>query len=182
MSLKDTLSTYWLRIQGELLPWLDDTMGGPLSGHHKQLVSVLGLLRIETLLPSGHGRLGRPSCERAALARAFIAKAVFNLPTTTLLIDILRADKTLRRLCGWQRAGEVPSEATFSRVFADFAASGLPSRLHEALIQQTHADRLVGHISRDSTAIETREKPVKPDPPAPPAPASRLAGSSANWA
>ena len=90
MSLKDTLSTYWLRLQGELLPWLDDTMGGPLSGHHKQLVSVLGLLRIETLLPSGHGLIGRPSCQRAALARAFIAKAVFNLPTTTVLIDILR--------------------------------------------------------------------------------------------
>src|SRR5438270_77182 len=70
MSLKDTLSTYWLRLQGELLPWLDDTMGGPLSGHHKQLVSVLGLLRIETLLPSGHGLIGRPSCQRAALARA----------------------------------------------------------------------------------------------------------------
>jgi hypothetical protein len=52
MSLKDTLSTYWLRVQGELLPWLDDTMDGPLRGHHKQLVSVLGLLRIETLLPS----------------------------------------------------------------------------------------------------------------------------------
>jgi hypothetical protein len=176
MSLKDTLSTYWLRLQGELLPWLDDTMGGPLSGHHKQLVSVLGLLRIETLLPSGHGLIGRPSCQRAALARAFIAKAVFNLPTTTVLIDILRADKTLRRLCGWQRAGEVPSEATFSRAFADFAASALPSRLHEALIQQTHADRLVGHISRDSTAIEAREKPVKPDPPQPLARAKRKRG------
>src|SRR5208283_466298 len=34
MSLKDTLSAYWVRIQGELLPWLEDTMGGPLSGHH----------------------------------------------------------------------------------------------------------------------------------------------------
>jgi hypothetical protein len=45
----------------------------------------------------------------------------------------------------------VPSEATFSRAFAEFAASALPSRLHAALIQETHKDRLVGHISRDST-------------------------------
>jgi Transposase DDE domain len=74
---------------------------------------------------------------------------------------MLSADKTLCRLCGWQRAGEVPSEATFSRAFAEFATSALPSRLHEALIQDTHADRLVGHISRDSTAIEAREKPAK---------------------
>jgi hypothetical protein len=43
----------------------------------------------------------------------------------------------------------------------------LPSRLHEALIQDTHSDRLVGHISRDSTAIEAREKPAKSDKPAP---------------
>jgi len=34
---------------------------------------------------------------------------VFNYSTTRLLIEMLSADKTLRRLCGWQRAGEVPS-------------------------------------------------------------------------
>ena len=92
---------------------------------------------------------------------------MFNFSTTRLLIEMLSADKTLRRLCGWQRAGEVPSEATFSRAFAEFAASALPSRLHAVLIQDTHADRLAGHISRDSTAIEAREKPAKPDKPAP---------------
>jgi hypothetical protein len=84
---------------------------------------------------------------------------------------MLSADKTLRRLCGWQRVGAVPSEATFSRAFAEFATSALPSRMHAALIQETHSDRLVGHISRDSTAIEAREKPAKSDKPAPaPAP------------
>src|SRR5689334_1298728 len=176
MSLKETLSTYWLHIQGELLPWLDDAMDGPLTAHHRQFVSVLGLARIETFLPSWHGLVGRPPAERAALARSFIAKAVFNLPTTRLLIEMLSADKTLRRLCGWQRAGEVPSESTFSRAFAEFADSALPSRLHDALIEDTHADRLVGHISRDSTAIEAREKPVKSAEPKPPAPAKRKRG------
>ena len=167
MSLRDTLSTYLLRIQEDLLPWLDDAMGGPLSRHHQQLVSVLGMARIEAFVPSWRGVPGRPLSERAALARAFVAKAVFNLPTTRLLIDTLSADKTLRRLCGWQRLREVPSEATFSRAFAAFAASALPSRLHAALIKETHADRLVGHISRDSTAIEAREKPAQPNPPVP---------------
>lgn len=159
MSLKETLTTYWLHVQHELLPWLDDAVG-PLGERHKQLVSVLGLARIEAFVPSFHGLVGRPLSERAALARAFVAKAVFNFPTTILLIETLSADKALRRLCGWQRAGEVPSEATFSRAFAAFAESALPSRLHEALIQATQADRLVGHISRDSTAIEAREKPA----------------------
>ena len=167
MSLKETLIGYWLHVQHELLPWLDDAVG-PLGEHHRQLVSVLGLARIEAFVPSFDGLPGRPLSERAALARAFVAKAVFNFPTTRLLIDMLATDKTLRRLCGWQRAGEVPSEATFSRAFAAFAETALPSRLHEALIKESHADRLVGHISRDSTAIEAREKPVaKPEQPAP---------------
>src|SRR5450755_1666349 len=166
MSLRETLSAYWLHLQEELLPWLNDTTCGPLNEHHKQLVTVLGMARIEALLPGWPGLPGRPLSERAALARAFVAKAVFNFPTTRVLIEMLSADKTLRRLCGWQRAGEVPSEATFSRAFAEFATSALPSRLHEALIQDTHADRLIGHISRDSTAIEAREKPAKSDKPA----------------
>ena len=123
MSLRETLSTYWLRIQEELLPWLDDTMDSELSGRHQQLVSVRGLARIEAFLPGWRGLPGRPPSERTALARAFVAKAVFNIPTTRLLIEMLSADKTLRRLCGWQRVGEVPSEATFSRAFAAFAAS-----------------------------------------------------------
>ena len=38
-------------------------------------------------------------------------------------------------------------------------------RIHEALIAKTHQDRLVGHLSRDSTAIEAREKPARKDPP-----------------
>src|ERR1039457_2071465 len=158
MSLKETLSAYWLHIQEELLPWLNDTTCGPLNEHHRQLVSVLGMARIEALLPGWPGLPWRPLSERSALARAFVAKAVFNFPTTRLLVE---------RLCGWQRSGEVPSEATFSRAYAEFSSSALPSRLHEALIQDTHADRLVGHISRDSTAIEAREKPAKSDKPAP---------------
>ena len=50
MSLKETLTTYWLRVQHELLPWLDDSMG-PLGQRHRQLVSVLGLARIEAFVP-----------------------------------------------------------------------------------------------------------------------------------
>jgi hypothetical protein len=67
----------------------------------------------------------------------------------------------LRRLCGWQHPKQIPSESTFSRAFAEFTESELPSRVHEALIKRTHKERLVGHISRDATAIEAREKPVK---------------------
>jgi hypothetical protein len=50
-------------------------------------------------------------------------------------------------------------ERAIARAFARFAASELPQRLHATLIESTQEDRLVGHISRDSTEIEAREKP-----------------------
>jgi hypothetical protein len=161
MSLRKTLASQWHRFQDDLFPWLREVVG-PLSERHEQLVFVLELARIEAFTRHWHGVRGRPPSERAALARAFVAKAVFDVPTTTLLIDRLAADKTLRRLCGWERASAVPSAATFSRAFAEFAASALPTRVHEAMIAATHKDRLVGHICRDGTAIEAREKPGRP--------------------
>ena len=172
MSLGETLSNYWQKFQAELFPFLDKAFG-PLTPAHRELVVVLDMLRPESLVRHWHGAPGRPASERAALARAFVAKAGFNLPTTAMLIERVRIDRTLRHLCGWQRLSEVPSEATFSRAFAEFAASELPARLHEALIRQTHGERLVGHIARDSTAIEGREKPHRPKPPQAPVPAKK---------
>ena len=54
----------------------------------------------------------------------------------------------------WELQVRGPSESVFSRAFAEFADTHLPQRVHEALIRETHHDRLVGHLSRDSTAIE----------------------------
>ena len=91
------------------------------------------------------------------------------MPTTRGLVERLRTEPTLRRLCGWEAAGGVPSEATFSRAFAEFAASDLPGHLHEALLDRTLKGHLAGHVSRDSTAIGGRESPApKPAPTARP--------------
>ena len=121
---------------------------GPLTETHKQVVTALEVAGVEAFVQVWPGLPGRPPCDRAALARAFVAKAVIGLPTTSMLIERLKVDKQLRRLCGWERRGELCSEATFLRAFAEFARSELPSRVHEALIKRTHEDRLVGHISR----------------------------------
>lgn len=53
-----------------------------------------------------------------------------------------------------------PNAFTFSRAFQEFVATALPSRIHEALIKKGCPVHLVEHISRDSTAIEAREKAV----------------------
>ncbi len=88
-------------------------------------------------------------------------QAVYNLPTTEILLDQLKSDIRLRRLCGWERQQEIPSRATFSRAFTEFAETQLAERVHSALIETHLGDQLIGHISRDSTAILAREKPEK---------------------
>jgi hypothetical protein len=168
MPLRETLSNRWDHIQGFLFPMLREEVG-PLTAQHERLVVVLDLARIETFVQMWPGLPGRPQEDRHALARAFVAKAVLNLATTSGLIERLAVDVRLRRLCGWERARAVPSESTFSRAFAEFATSALPNCVHETLIKRTHKDRLVGHISRDATAIDAREKPVKV-PPSPETP------------
>ena len=133
---------------------------GPLGERYQRLVRVVELVRVEEWLPYSGGWRGRPLKDRGALARAFLAKAVLDVPTTRALVERLRTEPTLRRLCGWEGAAGVPSEATFSRAFAEFAASDLPGRLHEALLDRTLKGHLAGHVSRDSTAIPGRESPA----------------------
>ena len=168
MSLRTTLSTFWCAFQEYLFPTIEDDLG-PLGDRYQRFITVLEFVRVEQHLPCGRSLRGRPQQDRAAMARAFIAKAVFQIDTTRALLERLANDRALRRLCGWESIRAVPSEATFSRAFAGFAEGALPSCLHEALIENTMAEQLVGHLSRDATAIEGREKPTpKPKQPAKP--------------
>ena len=166
-SLRASFASYWQSIQHALFPQLEHVLG-PLTGKQQQLVQTLEVIRIEHLIPRYCRMPGRPPKDRAAMARALVAKAVYDLPTTRMLLDRLDTDVVLRRICGWERRGEVPSESVFSRAFAEFADTQLPQRVHEMLIRETHHDRLVGHLSRDSTAIEAREKPATKERPPPP--------------
>jgi hypothetical protein len=163
-NLRQTLSQYWRNIQETLFPWVVEEVGD-LSEKQRQLVATLELLRIENHVRNVRGFRGRPSEDRKALARAFVAKAVYGIATTSHLRERLLADSTVRQICGWNLRSEVPSESTFSRAFGQFSRNQLAERVHEAIIAEYQADRLVGHISRDSTAIEVREKAVpKPKP------------------
>lgn len=173
ITLLDTLKQYWRIVQGSLFPVLEQELG-PLTDKQQQLIAILGIVRVESFVADTRGRVGRPQKSRQAVARAFVAKAVYNFAITRDLLEALANDTNLRRICGWEKAQEVPDESTFSRAFAEFADSRLAERVHTALIEQTQKGRLVGHLSRDSTEIEGREKPAKK--PAPPTPAKRKRG------
>ena len=134
-------------LQEELFPLLQSSVG-PLNGQMQLLASVISLAPLERMLWA----------RRAALATAFLAKAVLNLPTTRDLISRLRVDEALRRFCGWSSIQALPHESKFSRAFAEFADTELPQQLHEAVIATTQNQRLIGHIARDATAIPARER------------------------
>jgi hypothetical protein len=163
----------WNHIQRQLFPILQEELG-TLTDKDHQFVEVMGLVPLGLFLESyrwvGNGC---PPHERAWLVHAFIAKAVYQFPTTRALLESLKARPALRRLCGWESASDLPHESTFSRAFAAFAQDELPQKIHAAMVVRQRGQRVAGHVSRDATAIDACEKPA-PKPPAPPkAPAKR---------
>jgi hypothetical protein len=155
-NLGKNLSQYWNSIQWSLFPWIEEELD-LLTIKNKQLIATLELIRIEKFIPESW--FGRPLKFRTAIARAFVAKSIYNLDTTRSLIDRLQADINLRRICGFENKRHIPSEATFSRAFEEFAKSQLPQHVHQALIKAICKEDIILHISNDSTAIEAREKP-----------------------
>lgn len=151
-------------VQTRLLPCIEEQLD-PLTEKEQEFVRTIELAEMDRFVgPYGSKRMGRKRADRLAIAHAFVAKAIFNLPTTDALIGYLKASKNLRRLCGWERRGDLPSKSTFSRAFDEFSLGELPGKVHEAMICDKRGDKLAGHLSRDATAIEGREKPVKKEP------------------
>lgn len=157
----NTLFNIWNSIQYKLFPWLEEELD-PLTEKEQIFVQVVSLMDLKT-----HTKdydwcgIGRKRDDRANLAKAFIAKAVYNFETSKILIEHLRGCKNLRRLCGWENKFEIPSESTFSRAFSEFSEGRLSQKIHEAMVEKHCGSKLAGHVSRDSTAIEAREKPQK---------------------
>jgi Transposase DDE domain/Transposase domain (DUF772) len=169
------LQDLWQHIQRQLFPVLTEELG-PLGPKDEQFVQIISLLPLGKLV----GRyqwsgVGRPPHERVWILHAFVAKSVYGLATTEALIETLKARPTLRRLCGWESASEVPDRSTFSRGFSEFAQDELPQQIHAAMVALHCQDKLVGHISRDSTAISVPERkaPKPVEPAAPPRKAGR---------
>jgi hypothetical protein len=163
MKLKDKVSWLMGTVQQSLFPYLAESLPDPLTEPEKRLVKILELVQIEQHVPISRRRqwLGRPIKEREAMARAFVAKALLRYQHTSSLRNALLSTPNLRMICGFSTRQEVPSESTFCRAFTEYAKAGLGTVVHDTLVKEYLGQELIGHISRDSTAIVGREKPAK---------------------
>ena len=89
MSIMTHIRDNWCRFQGELFPEIRDAVG-PLHKDHQRFVMALGIICPENFILRISQRDGRPLCDRINLLRAFIAKAIWNIPTTRALFEHLK--------------------------------------------------------------------------------------------
>lgn len=162
----NVLRDRYFSIEHDLFPMVEEELG-ELTAKMKEFLRIVELVQprrfiTEALRWCG---LGRPMKDREKMLLAFFLKAVYDLPTTKMLIENLKTNPSLRRLCGWEYRGQVPSEATFSRAFCVFAEERLADVMHAVIVKENYTKKLVGHSSMDSTAIHGREKVCRKNTP-----------------
>jgi transposase len=155
------LSKIWLKvknIENSLFPDLQENLG-QLSTKEQKLIKILDFAEIEKYVCTTSKT--NPPKDRKEIARAFIAKSVYNFQTTRDLIDRLHVDKTLRLLCGWRYSNSIPSESKFSRAFQELSEFNIPQKAHEQFIKEYLSQMTFFYNATDATKIPLREKAVK---------------------
>ena len=135
---------------------IQDIFEGFVTEEHKCFIHLLRVL--EESIPKVERpsfTVGRKAYDDLALIRSSLAKQFFKLDTVSSLRNRLLSDPTLRQICGFIT---VPSESTFSRRFSYYAQQKLMESTLGPLVTDYMESHIVGHICRDSTAIEAREK------------------------
>ena len=140
--LSSNLSKMWTKItniEQSLFPQLKETLRlEELSTKEAKLIKILDFAEIEkniTVLT-----ITNPPKDREEIARAFIAKSVYNMQTTRDLIDRLHIDRTLRMLCGLRYKSDIPSESKFSRVFKALSDLEIAQKTHEKFVEKYLSD------------------------------------------
>ncbi len=102
MNLRDTISWLKTKIQVDLFPYVEECVRDPLTEKQKRLITTLEVMKVEDHVKSPEYQwMGRKLKDRYALARAFVAKAVYDFNTTRGLIEALKSMPNLRRICGF---------------------------------------------------------------------------------
>ncbi len=159
--LSSKLSNMWIKVlnlENSLFPELKEQLG-TLSTKEEKLIKILDFAEIEKNVTVV--TITNTPKNRIEIARAMIAKSVYNIQTTRDLIDRLHSDRILRVLCGWRYKINIPSEATFSRVFTELSDLQIAAKTHEKFIKEYLSDTIFMYNATDATKIPLREKPVK---------------------
>ena len=155
------LSKMWnkiLNLENGLFPELQEQLG-TLSTKEEKLIRILDFAQIENNITVV--KVTNTPRDREEIARAMIAKHVYNMQTTRDLIDRLKSDRVLRVLCGWRYKSDIPSEYKFSRVFKELSDLKIAEKTHEKFVAEYLSDTVFMYNATDATKIPLREKPVK---------------------
>ena len=155
------LTNMWtkiLNLENCLFPEIKEQLG-TLSTKEEKLIRILDFAQIEKNVTVV--TITNTPKDRVEIARAMIAKSVYNIQTTRDLIDRLHSDRILRVLCGWRYKSDIPSESKFSRVFAQLSKLNIAQKTHEKFVKEYLSDDVFMYNATDATMIPVREKPVK---------------------
>jgi len=154
------LTTTEINLETTLFPLIKEELRlEELSNKESKLIKILDFAEIEKNITVA--TITNTPRDRVEIARAFIAKSVYNFQTTRDLIDRLHIDRTLILLCGWRYANKIPSESKFSRVFQELSDLKIAEKTHAQFIEEYLSDKLFHYNATDATKIPLREKPVK---------------------
>ena len=144
--------SHYISIEPDFFQELEGEFGVKITGKLANFLRTVEIVRPDRFMTSEMKwcGVGRKKLDREKFFRAFLLKAEFNLPTTKVLIESLRTNTSWRLLCGWEYSSRIPSEATFSRSFSEFAKAELPSAVHEEIVVENCHDELIGHASNRS--------------------------------
>jgi len=114
---------------------------------------------------------GRPRYDRLAILGILLLKLFYRQATMKETLLLLQENGNLRDMLGIR---EVPSPSSLSRISREVEKIVDPSELHERAIDLYIKDmqRMVGHLSIDSTTIEARERPYRKNKDTPVKPAT----------
>lgn len=86
-----SLTDYVNTLQASLFPWLEAVVGEPLTDKLRKFVFTLEIVNVEHFVFGPLTQhMGRKEIDRRSIARAYVAKTVYDLPTTELLLEMLR--------------------------------------------------------------------------------------------
>lgn len=161
--ISQKLFSMWNRIinlEKSLFPALKEELRlEELSPKESKLIKILDFAQIEKNITIVS--ITNTPKDREEIARAFIAKSVYNIQTSRDLIDRLHCDRTLRVLCGWRYKNDIPSESKFSRVFKELSDSQIAAKTHEQFVKEYLSDTVFLYNASDATEIPLREKPLR---------------------